>query len=201
MTKQEFLTELRSRLSGLPKQELEERLSFYGEMIDDRIEEGYREKQAVRDIGTVEEISEQIIREIPLMKLAKARFRAKRRWSVWEILCLTLGSPIWLSLAIAAFAVILSAYAVVWSLTISLWAVFASFAACALGGTVGGAILALFENAAITGLACVGAGLLSAGLSILLFFGCTAATKGTLLLTKALALGVKKYFVRKEHKE
>ena len=38
MTKAEFITELKKRLSGLPMRELEESLSFYGEMIDDRIE-------------------------------------------------------------------------------------------------------------------------------------------------------------------
>lgn len=40
MNKQEFLTELRAKLSGLPTYDVEERLSFYGEMIDDRTEEG-----------------------------------------------------------------------------------------------------------------------------------------------------------------
>ncbi len=40
MTKQEFIAELRKGLSGLPKKELEERLTFYSEMIDDRMEEG-----------------------------------------------------------------------------------------------------------------------------------------------------------------
>ena len=38
MCKQDFLDELRAKLIGLPKQELEERLTFYSEMIDDRME-------------------------------------------------------------------------------------------------------------------------------------------------------------------
>ena len=37
-----------------------------------------------------------------------------------------------------------------------------------------------------------------AGLSVFLFFGCKAATKGIVLLTKAIALGIKKSFVGKE---
>jgi hypothetical protein len=40
MNKQEFLTALKKALSPLSKADLEERLSFYSEMIDDRIEEG-----------------------------------------------------------------------------------------------------------------------------------------------------------------
>ena len=39
MTKQEFLAELRRGLSGLPQNDIEERLNFYSEMIDDRMEE------------------------------------------------------------------------------------------------------------------------------------------------------------------
>ena len=35
MTKHEFIAELRTRLSEFPRQEVEERLDFYGEMIDD----------------------------------------------------------------------------------------------------------------------------------------------------------------------
>ena len=33
MNKQEFLTELRKGLSGLPQNDIEERLAFYGEML------------------------------------------------------------------------------------------------------------------------------------------------------------------------
>ena len=43
MRKWEFLSTLKNRLSGFPKQEVEERLNFYSEMIDDRMEEGLNE--------------------------------------------------------------------------------------------------------------------------------------------------------------
>ena len=47
MSKQEFLAQLRKGLSGLPKEDLEERLTFYSEMIDDRIDDGMAEEEAV----------------------------------------------------------------------------------------------------------------------------------------------------------
>ena len=197
MTKQEFLDSLRARLSGLPRQELEERLAFYGEMIDDRIEEGRTEEEAVLDIGSVDEISAQIIKDIPLTKIAKERLKPKRSIKTWEIVLLAVGSPIWLSLAIAALAVILSLYVVLWSVIISVWSVFASLVACAFGITAAGVILAVSSNS-LSGFAMVGAGLVLAGLSVFLFFGCKAATKGIVLLTKAIALGIKKSFVGKE---
>ena len=48
MLKNEFMEQLRSRLVGLPSQEVEERLGFYSEMIDDRIEDGLTEEEASR---------------------------------------------------------------------------------------------------------------------------------------------------------
>ena len=57
MTKQEFLDRLRRSLAGLPLEDAEERLAFYDEMIDDRMEEGLAEEEAVSSFGTPEEIA------------------------------------------------------------------------------------------------------------------------------------------------
>ncbi len=197
MRRQEFLDALRQKLSGLPKQEVEERLNFYDEIIRDRMEEGRTEEESVLNLGSVDEVAAQIIADIPLSKIAKERIKPKRRLSAWEIVLLVLGSPIWLSLGVAAFAVLLSVYAVLWSVVVSLWAVFASLAACGFGGAVAGIGLAI-GGYSLWGVALLGAGIVCAGLAIFLFFGCTAAVKGTAILTKAIALGVKKCFVKRE---
>jgi uncharacterized membrane protein len=73
MKKEEFLSTLKKKLSSLPKQELEERLNFYSEMIDDRVEEGRTEEEAILDIGSIDDISAQIIAEIPLKKIVKEK--------------------------------------------------------------------------------------------------------------------------------
>ena len=185
MSKQEFLADLKAKLSGLPKQEVEERLVFYSEMIDDRIEEGQTEQAAVLGVGPVNEIAAQIIADIPFSKIAKERMKPNRRIGTWEIVLLVLGSPIWFSLAIAAFAVILSLYAVLWSVIVSLWSVFASLAASSVAGVIAGIIFAVMENA-LSGIFTIGAGLICAGLAIFLFFACKTATKGIILVTKKL---------------
>ena len=59
MTKQNFLDKLRTKLKALPKKEVEECLSFYSEMIDDRIEEGLSECDAVSAIGDVNKITKE----------------------------------------------------------------------------------------------------------------------------------------------
>lgn len=197
MSKQEFLAELRKALSGLPQGDVEGRLTFYGEMIDDRMEEGITEEEAVSAIGPVDEVAAQIIGEIPLTKLVKERVRPKRALRGWEIVLLALGSPLWLSLLVALFSVILAVYLVVWAVIVCLWAMEFALAGCALSGAVS-AVIHVVQGNGFIGLAAFGAGMCCAGLAIFLFFGCKEATKGTLLLTKKLALGTKSLFIRKE---
>lgn len=197
MLKQEFLAQLRDALCGLPQCDIDERLTFYSEIIDDRMEDGLPEEEAVAAVGSVDEIFAQVVADIPFSKIVKERIKPKRRLTAWEIVLLALGSPIWLSLGIAAFAVILSLYISLWAVVISLWAIFAALAGCALGGIVAAIVFACSGNL-LTGIAVLGAGILLAGLSIFMFFGCKAATKGTVLLAKKMALGIKHCFIKKE---
>ena len=53
MTKLQFLLALHDKLTGLPRDEVEERLNFYSEMIEDRMEDGLSEEEAVAAIGSV----------------------------------------------------------------------------------------------------------------------------------------------------
>ena len=197
MNKTEFLVELTARLSPLPREEISDRWDYYSEMIDDRMEDGLTEDEAVAELGSVDEVAGQILSDIPLSVLVKEKIKPKRRLRAAEIALLVLGSPIWLSLLIAAFAVVFSLYVSLWAVVISLWAVFVSLAACFLGGVAACVILAVSGSAA-PGLALLAAGLLCAGLSVFLFYGCRAATKGMLLLTKNMAIRIKICFIGKE---
>lgn len=198
MNKQEFLAELRKGLHGLPQNDIEERLTFYNEMIDDRMEEGLTEDAAVSEIGTVNEVVSQIVTETPLSKIVKEKVRPKRTLRVWEIVLLALGSPIWLSLLIAAFAVIFAVYVTAWSVIAALWASELALAASSIGSILSAVIFA-FQVNGIVAIAVLGAGIAFAGLSIFLFFGCKETTKGILFLTKKMILGIKSLFIGKEN--
>lgn len=197
MNKQEFLTQLRKELSVLPQKDIEEYLTFYTEMIEDRIEEGLSEEQAVSAVGSLEEIVKQIVSDTSLIKIAKERIKQKRQIKAWEIVLLILGSPIWLSLGLAVFAVILSLYISLWAVIISLWAIFASTVACCIGGVLSCIVFTLSGNS-ISGFAILSAGIVCAGLSIFMFYGCKAATNGILILTKKIAIWIKNCFIKKE---
>ena len=197
MNKAEFLEDLRKSLSGLPQGEIDERISFYEEMIDDRVEEGLTEEEAIEAVGPVNTIVLQTISDTPLTKIVKERVSPKRRMKIWEIVLIVLGSPIWLSLLIGALAVLISVYAVLWAVVITMWAVVVSFVAGAVAGIAGGIFLCSRDNL-MQGLLFVSAGLVLAGLSVYAFYGCKAATKALAKVSAGIALRVKRWFVRKE---
>lgn len=197
MDKQGFLDALARRLSGLPRQELEERLAFYGEMIDDRVEEGVSEAEAVAAVGDVEQIADQILWETPLHKIVRENVHVKRTMRPWEILLLALGFPLWFPLLMAAFAVTISLCAVIFSVVVALWAVFLALAVCFPACLVAGIATAVTGFTG-TGLAIGAAGLVCAGLSIFLFLGCKALSKGLIALVRHLLLAVKHGFIGRE---
>lgn len=80
MTKSKFLSLLKAGLSGLPQCDIEERVKFYTEIIDDRIDDGIAEEKAVDEIGAVNEIVAQILEEYP----SKPKRRIPAAWSVMK---------------------------------------------------------------------------------------------------------------------
>lgn len=199
MRKQEFLCTLKKRLSGLPVREVEECLNFYSESIDDRMEEGQPEEQAVADVGSVEEIAARMIADLPLIRIATERVKPKRRLRVWEVVLLMLGSPVWLPLLAVGFVTGLVLYLVPWILIVSVWAVFVSLAACAVCGVAAGVYFILHGDG-LAGFATAGAGIACAGLAVFLFFGSLAATRGIVWLTKKMLFGIKKRVIGKENR-
>ena len=197
MNKQEFISALEKGLSGLPQNDVAERVAFYSEMLDDKIEEGMSEESAVATLGALDDIIAQIISEYPLSKLVKTRIKPKRKLSTTEIVLLAVGSPIWASLLIALFATVFSLYVSVWAVVVSLWAIVPSLLGASLGGILLGFIY-LFKGKALIFLSMIGVALVSAGLSVFVFYGCKALTKATVLLTKKLIYGIKLLFIRKE---
>lgn len=197
MNKQEYLERLRRGLSELPIEDVEERIGFYSEMIDDLSEEGLSEEEALGRIGSVEDILSMTLSEIPLTRIVKKKMKHRRRMRTWEIVLLAVGSPLWLTLGIVLLAVILSLYVVLWSLVAVLWAVFGALVGAAVGFLAGGIVL-ICTGTLPTGLFLISGALVVAGLSIFLFFGCLKSTVGVAKLIKWTVLGIKKIFVGKE---
>lgn len=199
MNKHDFLAVLKSRLAGLPENDLNERLDFYAEIIDDRIEDGLSEEEAVSGIGNIDEVVGQILSDYPLAKIVKEKVKPKHRLAVWEIILIVLGAPLWLpvlgtvlSAAVTIIASFLLVIAAFWCVDAGLAVAFAAGLGCAAVFAVRGNVL--------TALFFAGCSLVCGGLSIPVFFLCKAVTKGIWLLLKKAGLKIKSLFVGKENK-
>ena len=196
MDKYDFLLALEKRLEGLPAADRQASLDFYSEMLDDLTESGMTEADAVESLGSVDAIAEEILLEMPLPKLVKAKMK-KRRLSGLEITLLAVGFPIWLPIGIALLAVVFAVYISLWAVVISLYAANVAMAACAPTGILA-AVLLFVQGKAAGGLLFLGAGLVLAGLAILWFFLCNLAAKGMWKLGKLTLRGIKACFIRKK---
>ena len=200
MNRESFLAELGQRLAGLPREELEERLEFYGEMLDDRLEDGLTEEEAVESLGTPEEVAAQVLADIPMSTLIREKVRPKRRMKAWEIVLLILGSPVWFSLLAAGLAVGFSLYAVLWVIVFSLWVVALSLGASALGCLIGAGFY-LFRGRPGEAGFFFGGCLVCAGLTLLWIALSSVLTKGAVKLSKSIWPGIKARLTRKEKAE
>ena len=196
MNKEQFMTALRDRLSVLPQDEMEGRAAFCEEMIDNRIREGMTEEEAVNAVGTVDQIAEQALSEIPLSRFVRGKVRPKRKLRGWEIILLVLGSPVWIPLVAAALVVLLAVYIVIWAFVICVFAVDLSFAAGAVISVL--SAIQYFMLGKTAG-ACfmLGVGSVLAGLSILVLFAGIRIARGTVKLGKRILIMIKSFFIRK----
>ena len=198
MTKKEFLKELKSRLALLPSDDVEASIEYYSEMIDERIEEGMDEESAVASLPTPEKAAADVISEMSISKLVKARIKPKRTLHTWEIVLIILGSPIWISLILAAVSVVFSVYISLWSVVASFWMVGISIFATALASLASGLALLIIAGNAGAGMLFLGAAIFLTGIGIFGFWGCKALTVFMFKLSKLILKWIKNCFVKKE---
>lgn len=194
MNKQEFSAELYSKLGKLPEEEKQKSVDYFSEMIDERIEDGMTEEEAVAAVGTTDEAVNMILQDIPISSLLKSGLKSSHTLRVWEIILIVLGSPVWLSIGIVLLAVIISVFCMIWSLVLAVYAIFVSFFCGGLACVAAG-ILFMVTKRVPTGLFAVGAGLILIGLSVFLHIAANAFTKLMFKLSRWTVLGIKSLFI------
>ncbi len=192
MNKTEFANQLSAALTGLSEEDIKKSVDFYTEMIDDRIEDGMPEEEAVAAVGSIDDIRSNILQEIPITRIVKEKITPKRAFSPMEIVLLIIGAPLWLPLLLTFIIVGLVIYLCFWIIILSLYVVDLSVFVSGIFG-----FIAPFTgvSTASGGVFLVGCGIALLGLSVLLFFGFNQVTKGMLFLSKKIVLGIKKLFV------
>lgn len=187
MKKQEFLDQLTARLWAMSEADKQRSADYYAEMIDDRMEDGLSEEEAVAAIGTLDEIVKQILSESPQLPVAvnkaQKQHRQKQGPEPWLIVLLVLGSPVWIPLVASAAGTVISVYVSLWSVVISLYATTFALAVSSLGCVLGCFFMVRIPGAVLTAL---GAALVCAGLAILFFLLSNYTAKGMIKLTKLI---------------
>ena len=103
MNKQEFLSALARELDSLPREEREQTLTYYGELIDDRLEDGQDEGEVTQSLGNPKAVAQALLgEEQPQLP--------NRGLRVWVIVLLVLGFPLWGSLLLTAAVMVLCVF-------------------------------------------------------------------------------------------
>ena len=192
MNKAEFTQQLTNSLAGLSQYDVNRSVDYYTEMIDDRVEDGMTEEDAVAALGSIDEIRSKILEEVPITKIVKEKMTPKRSFGAGEIVLLVLGAPLWLPLLLAGIIVILAIYISFWSIIFSLYVADLSVFISGLAGLI---VAAIKPGGPLGALFYAGCGIALIGVAILLFFGFNQVTKGLLFISKMIILGIKKMFV------
>ncbi len=197
MNKQEYLEAIRSRISAMPADDVNRFMDYYSEMIDDRVEDGLSEDEAVADMGSPDAAVEQILEEMPLTKLVKEKIKPKHELKAWEVVLIVLGSPVWIPLLITAAVLLLTLWIVAFALLISFYAVVLSFVAAGIGGLI--CTIPLFiANSPYMAVLMFGTALIGAGIAILFVVSVKPVTVGIFRVCKASVNGVKRMFVKEK---
>lgn len=201
MTKAEYLETLRNGLSDIKAPDIDNRLSFYEEMIDDRMEDGMSEEEAVNSMEDISEILDSVLLEKSVPALVAKKVKNKKEEAekkglgiIWLILAI-IGFPIWLPLLIVFFTLILVFYIVFAVIIASL---FITVGAIGLSG-IGCILIPFFafkSMAFSTTLGCVGAAIVLIGLSILLFRPLCFISKALFSLFNACLRKIKTLFIK-----
>lgn len=182
MKKTEFLSQLRQKLSIMPRRDVEKTLEYYSEMIDDYMESGYSQEAAVAKMGSVNDVAAQILANAQ-NSVYEAPYVQKQKKSKSMIVLLILGFPLWFPLLIVAFSVLLVIAIVIGTLAMVVpWSLVISFGASALGLLLATAIVLTGEG--------IAAAVLVLGTAFVLAALCIFALWAALRLTVLGAKGI-----------
>ena len=195
MTKREFLDELKFYISKLPSEDVNKYLEYYSEMIEDRIDDGMAEEDAVKEVGSPRIIAEQILKDngatISEESYKESEKKESKEFSfknldTLSIILIIATFPIWVPLLAGVFSAVVGVLAGVLAIIISVWAcAFAFLVSGVFGGIIGGIVSLIVYDVGV-GISLLGAGILLVGLSILFYLGALYLTKLSIYLSKKL---------------
>ena len=198
MNREDFLSALSERIQALPADEKNTVYEYYNEIILDNMDSGMDEAEVIAALGDIDDIAAKILSEyVPEPENTKEAVapqspqyipnpgyyynqppippKRSTAAKVWIIIGLVLGSPIWLSLLLAFFAVVLSVAVAIVSAIASFWV---AAAAVVLSGLLffAASFLTLTQNVGLAFFQ-MGIGLVATALGVLMIIGMVALTQ------------------------
>jgi uncharacterized membrane protein len=167
-------------------------IDYCREMIDDRMEDGLSEEEAVAAMGSPEYVASQFLMDAP--RKAPEQPVKSRELKTWQIVVLAITSPIWITLA---FGAMIALFSLVISVAATLFGLY-----CAAGGLILGGVVAL-----VVGLAAIpmpdllfplAAGAMLIGIGLLMILGLNFCFRQSIRLCKWLFTKIQSLFSKKE---
>ncbi len=121
MTKQEFISILRNRCTSLDSYELEEVISYYEEIINERLEAGEKEEDIINSFGNIDTIIGDLYANIPLKRIIQKKYQEKQS-NPWLVVLIILGIPFFI-----LFLPIFIIFTIFFSLFVAVLAIFSVF--------------------------------------------------------------------------
>lgn len=188
-----FYHEMNRLLKQLSKQDREQALTYYGEIIADSMEDGYSAEEAIARLGNLEMLADNVLAEY---RKAVPVLRGKSTGSrVLNIILLILGSPIWLTIFAVIFVLILVVYILLYVPVLVLGVLALAFPLAGIWSIVGAPFL--MADIFSAGLFQLGGGIALLGLSILCFFAFYYTLKGIIKATVFMSKKIAGLFRRK----
>lgn len=190
MTKKEYLDNLLVNLTENNVPNIDAMVEFYSELIDDRIEDGMTEEEAVAAMDDVDTVVGEAVVEKPITTLVKDKIKknhdeAKKKGhgALWTTLVI-LGFPVWFPVLFTFFTLIFTLFIVLWAVVVTLYAVNFSLAVTSIAVFIGGFAF-LFGQITFTGGLCMwAAALIIGGLFLIFMTPIIALAKGMVKLIK-----------------
>jgi Predicted membrane protein len=196
MTRLDFINELKKFLAPLSETERNRSILYYNEFIDDRIEDGMSEEDAIACLENPAVIAERILSEmgfsqtqtqsqsIPRYQTAEKTAKPSRGKLTGGVIALIiLGFPLWFPLLITFFSLVFALVVTVWSVVFALFAAAVSCIVACIGAVIAAPFI-IFGGHLLTSIFCAGGGLIAGAFGIVLGIAAIKVVKLTWTFTK-----------------
>lgn len=202
MSREEYISQLREKLTANKIPGIDSMIEFYDEAIADRVEDGMSEDEAVAAMEDIDSIVKAAMLDKPITSLMADNVKKRHKEASESghgalfVVLMIVGFPIWFPLLVAFLSIIFSLYIAMWAIVVSIYAVELSFAISAVVCLLGAATFAMGQIPFATAIALLGCALILGGLTLLMWKPIVALTKWMIKIIKVVFRSIKSIFVK-----